>query len=234
MRFLAGLAALAFTCSIAAAHADAPPLRHLVYVFTYESRQQGAAPHAPGSAPDSRYNPNLDDQGTITVDVQREAPDRGLVVLVSEQGKYRSASMTTCAVYGDTAVACDQGKAMNAEEYTVLRFLGPNFFDPTRLDSNQHWSISQRKSGTTVKADYTVTKAENGTMKIDETRQVTDTSQGPIVVEMQTKIDYNANRLLPTAIEEGATEYQHVDVVGVTSITYQMTFKLVSDSMGTP
>lgn len=231
MRLLVGVVALALTCGTATARADAPPLRHLVYAFTYQSRQQGAAPHAPGSATDSRYNPNLDDQGTITVDVLREAPDRGLVVVVSEQGKYRKAPPATCAVYSDTTTACDQSKTTNAEEYTVLRFLGANFFDPNRLDSKQHWSISQRTSGTTVKADYTVSGTENGTTKIDETRQVTDTSQGPIVVEMQTAIAYNENRVLPTAIEESAIEYQHVDVVGVTSISYRLTFNLVSDSM---
>jgi len=231
IRSIAGVA-VAIVLVTAVARADSPPLRHLVYSFTYEQRQHGSVTSETGSSGARSYNGNLDDQGTMTVDVLREAQDRGLVVVVGEQGEYtRRSAAATCAVYGNTTVVCDPSKAVNPEELTLLRFLGANFFDPNLLDANQHWAISFTQGRTKVNADYTVRSNDSGVMKIDETRHVEDTSQGSITVDTQTKIDYNANRLLPTAIDEYATEEQHSGVVGVSSTTYQTTFSLVSDSM---
>jgi hypothetical protein len=225
--------ALASFAVVTAARADTPPLRHLVYSFTYSSRQAGAVGNDPGTTGNSTYTGKLDDKGTMSVDVLREAADRGLVVVVSERGEgTRRAEAATCAVYGNTTVVCDPTKAMNPEELTLLRFLGANFFDPNLLDAKQHWSVSQRKTGLTMTADYTVTSNDgNGGMKISETRHVESTAQGSITVDTQTKLDYNANRLLPTAIDEYATEDQHSGVIGVSSTTYETTFTLVSDSM---
>lgn len=231
MRSIIG-AVLAIACVVAAARADTPPLRHLVYSFTYESRQSGTVSNDPGSTGNRTYNGKLDDTGTMTVDVLREAPDRGLVVVISEQGQYtRRAPAATCAVYGNTTVVCDPSKAMNAEEYTLLRFLGANFFDPNMVDSKRHWSVANRQGGTSMTADYTIESSNNGVMKIDETRHVEDTAHGSITVDTQTKLDYNDNRLLPTAVDEYATEDQHSGVIGVSTTTYQTTLKLVSDSM---
>lgn len=109
MRSLALVTFCAFACAALAARADTPPLRHLVYSFSYQSRQNGTVTNDPGVGGRSTYNGNLDDMGTITVDVLREAPDRGLVVVVSEKANYvRSAAPVTCAVYGNTTVVCDQ------------------------------------------------------------------------------------------------------------------------------
>jgi hypothetical protein len=216
----------------AVARADTPPLRHLVYSFTYEALQNGTVTSETGSSGNRAYSNKIDDRGTMTVDVLREAPDRGLVVVVSEQGTYtRRAPAAMCAVYGNTTVACDPSKLVNGEEYTLLRFLGANFFDPTALDAKQHWSVSQSKGKTTVRADYTVTSNANGILKIDETRHVEDTSTGSITVDSQTKLEYATAALLPTSIEEYATEEQHSGLIGISTTTYQTTLNLVSDSM---
>ena len=228
------LASLTLTCGSAAkaALADTPPLRHLVYSFTYESYQNGKVTSEPGSSGHRSYNTKLDDQGSMIVDVLREAPDRGLVVVISEQGTYsRRAPAATCAVYGNTTIVCDPGKQVNGEEYTLLRFLGANFFDPNMLDAKQHWSIAETKDKTKVTADYTVTSNVNGLLKIDETRHVDDNSTGSITVDSQTKLEYAADRLLPTSIDEYAIEEQHSGIIGVSKTTYQTTLKLVSDSM---
>ncbi len=218
--------------SAAVARADTPPLRHLVYSFTYEASQSGSVTSEAGSSGSRSYSTKIDDKGTMTVDVLREAPDRGLVVVVSEQGTdTRRAAAATCAVYGNTMVVCDPGKQVNGEEYTLLRFLGANFFDSNLLDAKQHWSISQSKDKTTVTADYTVTSDVNGLMKISEKRHVEDKSTGSITVDSETKLEYAANRLLPTSIDEYATEEQHSGVIGISTTTYQTTLELVSDSM---
>jgi hypothetical protein len=219
-----------FTAAVA--RAGTPPLRHLVYSFTYESYQNGTVTSEPGSSGNRSYSTKLDDNGTMTVDVLRETPDRGLVVIVSEQGtNSRRAPEATCAVYGNTTVVCDPSKQVNGEEYTLLRFLGANFFDPNTLDAKQHWSISQSKGKTKVTADYVVTSDANGILKIDETRHVEDTSTGSITVDSQTKLEYAVDRLLPISIDEYATEEQHSGMIGISKTTYQTTFKLVSDSM---
>jgi hypothetical protein len=232
MRYILAAAAVAFAFSGAIARADAPPLRHLVYSFTYESSQAGAVTNEPGSTGNRTYTGKLDDQGTMMVDVMREAPDRGLVVVISEQGEgTRRAPPATCAVYGNTIVICDPTKVVNPEEYTLLRFLGANFYDPNLLDSKQHWSVSQRRGNMTVNADYVVNSNDNGVMNISETRHVEDTSQGSIAVDTQSKLDYNFNRLIPTSITEYATEHQQSGVLGMSTTIYQTTFSLVSDSM---
>ncbi len=226
------MSVVAIAFMAAAARVDAPPLRHLVYSFSYEQRQQGAVTSEAGSTGNRTYEGTLDDRGTMTAGVLREAPDRGLVVVVSEQGEYtRRASPATCAVYGNTTVVCDPSKAMNAEELTLLRFLGANFYDPNLVDVKRHWSVGQSKGGTTVTADYVIESDDGGVMKIGETRHVESTVQGSISVNTQTKIDYNASRLLPTAIDEYTTEDQHGGVLGVSMTTYQTTLKLVSDSI---
>jgi hypothetical protein len=233
MRYVLGAVfALAVVASAAVVRADAPPLRHLVYSFTYEQRQHGDVPNDPGTSGAHTYNGKLDDQGTMTVDVLREAQDRGLLVVVSEQGQgSRRADPATCAVYGNTTVVCEPKKIVNAEELTLLRFLGANFYDPNGLDAKQSWSVSDKKGGTTMTATYTVTSNTNGVMKITESRHVESTAQGSITVDTQTKLDYDFNRLLPTAIDEYATEDQHSGVIGVSQTTYQTTYTLVSDSM---
>lgn len=226
------MAVVVFASAAAAARADAPPLRHLVYSFTYEQRQEGSVTSEPGSTGNRTYKGTLDDQGTMTVDILREAPDRGLVVVVSEQGEYtRRASAATCAVYGNTLVVCDPSKALNAEELTLLRFLGANFYDPNLVDPKHHWSVAQSKGGTKMTADYVVDSDDGGVMKIGETRHVESTAEGSITVDTQTKIDYDFGRLLPTSIDEYTTEDQHSGVLGVSMTTYQTTLKLVSDSM---
>jgi hypothetical protein len=233
-RLFTVLASLSLTAGspAAVARADAPPLRHLVYAFTYEGYQNGAVTSEPGSTGNRSYSTKLDDKGTMTVDVLREAADHGLVVVVSEEGTYtRRAPAATCAVYGNTTVVCDPSKQVNGEEYTLLRFLGANFFDANMLDAKQHWSVSQSKGKTTVTAAYTVTSDVNGILKIDETRHVEDTSTGSITVDSQTKLQYTPSRLLPTSIQEYATEEQHSGIIGISTTTYQTTLDLVSDSM---
>lgn len=223
------VAALSFAFWPVAVRADTPPpLRHLVYSFTYESRLHGTVPHDPGTSGAGSYNAKVDDKGTITVDVLREAPDRGLTVVVSEQGIYtRRAAPATCAVYGNTTVFCDPSKTVNIEEYTLLRFLGVNFVDPKTIDAKNHWSISQSKGATNLSADYTIESISDGAMTIQESRYAKDTT-----FSYETKIEYDFKRLLPTAIDEYTTEDQHAGLIsGISRTTYQTTLTLVSDSM---
>lgn len=232
MRTFIAIAALGFLSAAVAARAAAPPLRHLVYSFSYESDQRGAVTSEPGTSGARSYSGRLDDVGTITVDVLREAPDRGLVVIVSEEGQAtRRSAPATCAVYGNTTVVCDTAKTLNSEEYTLLRFLGANFYDPNLVDPKQHWSIAQHKRTTNLAADYWIGANDNGVMTISETRHLDDTSQGSITIQTETKLDYNANRLLPTSIDEYSTEQQRSGVAGISTTIYQTTLKLVSDSM---
>lgn len=232
MRLVLGVSILAFVTAAAAARADAPPLRHLVYSFTYESDQHGAVPNEPGSTGNRSYNGSLNDMGTISVDVLREASDRGLVVVVAEQGQStRRAAPATCAVYGSTEVVCDPSKQLNSEEYTLMRFLGANFFDPNLLDAKQHWTISHTRGNTKVNADYTVMSTDGDVLKIGETRHVEDTTEGSTTIDTQAKLDYNVKRLIPISVDEYTIEEQHSGYLGTTKTTYQTTLKLVSDSM---
>src|SRR5579863_6744586 len=101
MRPLSLCATVVFTLSsVIAAKADAPPMRHLVYSFTYGSKQTVGArdtnAYSTNGSGDitptqgsriSQYEGALGDKGTMEVDVIREQPDKGLIVVVSENAE---------------------------------------------------------------------------------------------------------------------------------------------------
>jgi hypothetical protein len=216
----------------AAGAGTSAPLRHLVYSFTFEMRENGAVPNEAGSTGNRTYKGTLDDKGTMTVDVLREAADRGLLVVISEEGiDTRKAAPATCAVYGNTDVICDLSKTVNIEEYTLLRFLGANFVDPANVDEKGHWTISVNRGPTSLTADYTINSNDGGELKIDEQRHVKDKSQGFVTSDSETKIDYSGTRLVPVSIEEYKTEDRHAGIGGVSTTVYQTTLTLTSDSM---
>jgi hypothetical protein len=235
MRYLLAVVVLALGGAPASTTSDTPaPLRSLVYAFTFEMSEQGDVTSEPGSTGARTYSGAINDKGTISVDVLREAPDRGLLVVIREAGAdTRKAPPATCAVYGNTDVVCDPSKTINLEEFTLLRFLGVTFVDPSKIDAKQHWPVSVSKGATSVTADYTINANNNGVMAIAEQRHVQNKSQGIVTSDFQTKIDYDTARLVPTAIEEYVTEQRHAGMNGESTTIYQTTLKLTSDSMAT-
>jgi hypothetical protein len=242
------VAAVAFLSTTELAWADSS-LGQLVYNFTYGSDQHVRARDEQGNmnintatvdSPTgehstsgiSDYHGKLDDKGTMTVDIVSRQPDKGLVVNISEQGENtRRAPPATCVVYGDTRVICDPNKTVYQEEYTLLRFLGANFVDPSRLDANKHWAIDQAGQMNTIKADYVVTSNANGNMQISESRQIIPNGGGSLTTDIQTKIGYDTTRSVPTSVDEYTTQRQDNGVSGSTTTIYQTTLQLVSDSM---
>jgi hypothetical protein len=231
--------AAAILAATGVARADSS-LGQLVYSFTYGSDQHVTARdqqmnmdigNPPTSSGISDYHGKLDDKGTMTVDIVSRQPDKGLVVNISEQGQNtRRAPPATCVVYGDTHVICDPNKTVYQEEYTLLRFLGANFVDPSQLDANKHWAIDQSDQSNTIKADYTVTGDANGNMQISETRKIIPNSGGSLTTDIQTKIGYDSARSVPTSIDEYVTQRHDNGVSGTTTTIYQTTLQLVSDS----
>jgi hypothetical protein len=241
---IAGFIGVLF-CTSAIARSDTPPIRHLVYYFTWGSQQQVVARDSNTPAEDSNehglqtsngsgmshYGGNLNDKGTITVDVQREQPDKGLIVSISEQGEYtRKAPPATCVAYGNTTVICDPDKTVYPEEYTLLRFLASNFVDPTQLDANKHWSLGQSSPNLQVTANYTILDNNNGIMKINEIRSIKQTGSGVVTSDVQTKIGYDFGRLVPTSVDEYITQRQSGGVSGYSITIYQTTLQLQTDS----
>jgi hypothetical protein len=213
-------------------------LKELVYAFTYGSEQDVSARDQQMNidiggqgmtSGISHYHGSLTDKGTIKVDILSQQPDQGLVVSISEQGENtRRAPPATCVVYGDTRVICDPSKTVYPEEYTLLRFLGPNFIDPSQFDANKHWSVSQHGSVVAVKADYTVTGSDNGTMEISESRKIVPNAGGSLTTDIQTKLGYNVANSVPTSIDEYVTQRQDNGVSGTTTTIYQTTLHLLT------
>lgn len=246
-------AALALVCAAGllpvGASADAPPVRHLVYSFTYGSQQSitsrdeavegttaGSAKvqsgYYGGSSGLSHYGGNLGDKGTMSVDVMREQPDKGLVVVISENAEStRKAPPATCVVYGNTSVICDPNKTVNPEEYTLLRFLASNFVDPNVLDANKHWGYDTSEGGNALKADYTIVHSDGNLMDISEVRSLKAAGTGANTTNVQSKIGYDFGRLVPTSIEEYVTQRAEGGNNGSSTTIYQTDLKLVTDSM---
>ncbi len=216
-------------------------LGQLLYGFTYSTNQNTSARDSTNNLQGigsqqgsgaSQYTGSLSDKGTIAVSVIGKEQDGGLVVNVSEQGQdTRRAPPATCVVYGNTNVICDPNKTVYVEEYTLLRFLGPNFVDPDQLDAKRHWAITQNNGGTDLKANYTINSNVNGIMQIGETRSLRGTGGGSLTTDVQTKLGYDFNRSVPTSVEEYVTQRRDNGVVGTSTTIYQTTLNLISDTM---
>ncbi len=220
----------------------------LVYSFTYSSNQDVTARDSSTSAEDvnsesglsggstnggmSNYHGSLNEKGTMTVSVTGKQADDGLIVDISEQGEnIHRAPPATCVVYGSTRVICDPNKTVYPEEYTLLRFLGPNFVDPNSLDAKRHWQTAQSGGGEVIKGDYTIDANTGGVMQIGEVRSIRPAGGGNETTDVQTKITYDFNRSVPTAVDEYVTQRQDNGVTGTTKTVYQTTLNLVSDSV---
>ncbi len=237
-----GLAALSFAPGAAYAGSPGPTL---VYDFTYSSKQSIQARDSSDSAESintgglaggnngiSHYSGALDDKGTMTVQVVGTEQDGGLVVNISEAGQQtRRAPAATCVVYGNTRVICDPNKTVYTEEYTLLRFLGGKFVDPSQLDANKHWTATGLSNPSlTVTADYSINGNNNGQMQIGEKRIVKALGAGHLTTDVETKIGYDFNRSVPVSVDEYATQYTDGGLKGTSTTIYQTTLNLVSDT----
>ncbi len=235
-------AIMALVCGFTAARADTP-MGRLVYSFSYGSNDTTTARDSVnnveptlvgsnGSSGMSHYSGSLNDKGTISVAILKQQPDGGLVVTISEQGEStRRAGPAECVVYGNTNVICDPSKTVYSEEYTLLRFLGGNFVDPSSLDAQRHWQIVQNDPSLHVKADYTINSNLNGIMQIGELRSVRNPKGGSLTTDIQSKINYDFKRSVPLSVDEYVTQRHDNGVVGTSTTIYQTTLNLVSDTM---
>lgn len=246
VKLIAAAATAALFCSPVAARAD-QPAGTLVYNFTYgvEQNIQARDSALPAESVDgygnyngtvnngiSHYRGSLDDKGTITVDVVKKQPDGAMVVMISEQGQnVRRAPPAECVVYGNTHVICDPNKTVYTEEYTLLRFLGANFVDPSQLNASKGWQIVQNSGdGEEVSANYIINNNNNGLMQIGEKRTVREQGAGHLTTDIETKIGYDFSRLVPTSVDEYATQHTDAGIKGTSVTTYQTTLNLVSDT----
>ena len=213
------LSGIALSLTVLIAQATAPPVqRHLVYTFTYgvsTDRQvhtsgmgAGGNGDASGTAASGMadFTGGNEDKGTIAVDVVREQPDTGLVVSVSEAARdSRSAEPATCVVYSDTTIVCDPNKKINAEELTLLRFLGVHFVDPNQLDAKQHWHV-ERAGAISSAADYTIDKNVDGALTISEVRVVKEIGARARTTNVNATVGYDFNKTVPIAINAYSIE----------------------------
>ena len=168
----------------------------------------------------------------MTVEIVKKQADGAMVVMISEQGEQiRRASPAECVVYGNTHVICDPNKTVYTEEYTLLRFLGGNFVDPSQLDANRHWVVTQDNGLDNVRADYTINSNNNGMMSIGEKRSVKEYGVGHLTTNVETKIGYNFKQSVPTSVDEYADQYTDSGLKGTSRTIYQTTLNLVSDSV---
>ena len=240
-------AALVGLCALPVAVRAIAQKGELVYSFSYSANQSITARDASDSAEPintqtealsggtngmSHYGGALTDKGTITVDIVKKQPDGAMVVMVNEQGEnVRRAPPAECVVYGNTHVICDPNKTVYTEEYTLLRFLGANFVDPSQLDASKHWSIVQNNgNGENVNADYAINSNNNGVMQIGEKRTVKELGAGRLTTNIETSIGYDFGRLVPTTVSEYATQRTDAGIKGNSTTTYQTTLNLVTDT----
>lgn len=234
-------------CALPIAGRAVTATSELVYNFTYSTNQSITARDSvnnvepilvgsSGTSGMSHYGGTLTEKGTITVDFVKRQPDGAVVVTISEQGQnIRRAPPAECVVYGNTHVICDPSKTVYTEEYTLLRFMGANFVDPSQLDSSKHWQIVQNSGdGEDLSADYTIDGSSSGTMQIGEERKIKDEGAGHLTTNVETKIRYDSARLIPISVDEYATQHADSGIKGTSTTTYQTTLDLASGTVAKP
>lgn len=217
------------------------PQRHLVYSVSYGATSSmtthnsgfSGAGGGGGSGVETTQG-HTGANGTITIDVLREQPDKGLVLTVAESAdnnEHRTHA-TTCVVYGNTTAICDPNGTVEPEALELLRVLGTNFVDPSLVDAKQHWQFSNAGPDASTVSNFTITKNAAGVMSISEDRQITYSGSRRGSAQGSTSISYDFNRTLPTAVHSQVTgrvqagsDYRDVKT--------DVTLTLVSDSMAT-
>ena len=231
---VAALAALAL-----GATPSSPPVRVLVYTFTYtnfttetihDSGINAPAFHAPVSGvAESRAADS--DLGTITVEVLRVQPDTGLIVSVAEDAHgHRSARPATCVVYGNTNVICDPDVRVNTEELSLLRLLGSNFVDTNQIDAKNHWRVDQSGNRMSDVADFSIDKNQDGMLKISSTRILRETDAIGFVSTTNGTISYDWGRLVPTSVVDDETIRQPGSLDRYSTVRTQTSLTLIRDS----
>ncbi|MDQ2680337.1 MAG: hypothetical protein M3Y21_04850 [Candidatus Eremiobacteraeota bacterium] len=236
-----------FAMSATAAGADTPtPIRHLVYNFTYAlisnlqisssgistSKSDGSMGSTAPASGVSNYTGGNADKGTITADVLQATPDGGLVVNISEQAEStRKAPVVKAAIYGDGRVFYDTSQTMNEEELELLRTLGRNFVDTSRLDAKNHWQITGSGPDLSVVADYTVKSSANGIANIDIQRVVKMTGAQAQNTTTDGSIVYNLADSMPTVIHEESMQRRQQQMDQYNTIQTHIDLTLSSDSL---
>ncbi len=202
----------AFFVASATAFADPPPIRSMVFNFTYgttsdlEVLNSGIDPtgqSAAGGTGVSNYYGSEGDKGTISVDVLGERSDKSLVVKVSEQGEQRRrAAPVICIVWATTMVKCEQNLTVLPEELTIVRLLAPGFVDPNKIDENNHWAVNVGDSANGAKMDFRISSNQNGILNIDSDSSSSAHSGGTATSTSSEKITYNLADNVPTRIDE--------------------------------
>lgn len=235
----AGVFALFGVQSALADTASSTPMRHLVYSVTYgatssmTTHNSGFSGNGGGSGSGVETTQgHTGASGTLTIDVVREQPDKGVVLTVAESAdnaEHRTRA-TTCVVYGNTTTICDPNGTVEPEAIELVRVLGANFVDPALIDAKQHWQLSNAGSDSSTVSNFSIVRNADGIMSINEDRQITYSGARRGSAEGTSTIAYDFNRTLPTALHsvvtgriQAGSDYRDVRT--------DVTLSLVSDSM---
>jgi hypothetical protein len=152
----------------AAAGAPDPP-RTLVYHFQVSARSFGGETEN-NDLVNSDSQAGVDGRsGRITVAFDQAASDGGVVAEVTEaiDGEARARQTLRCTASGaSTSLDCGPDADYTYEEVSLLAFLGPQFYDASRLDAKAHWHASARSATAAVDSDFIVLKSSGSLLTI--------------------------------------------------------------------
>jgi hypothetical protein len=236
-RFCISLAAVAALTANAALADGEKPIRQLTYKFditlstdaTIHDSGIGGGPIS-GS---SDYRGGTTDEGTISVDVMQVQPDQGLVVQIAEQARNRrDATPTMCVIYGTGMNICDQSHGqLNAEEMTLLRFLGRNFVNRSEIDAKNHWRYSTNTPQADETNDYTIANSRGETLDINYQRVLKVSGAGGFDATTDGSLTYNEKLSVPLSIKEQTTSRKNTGMGNYTTSRQDLSFTLNQDSM---
>jgi hypothetical protein len=233
--FFISLAAAAMTAGTALADA---PIRHLVYDFDVSisttSTVQSAVTSGEPMTGSTDFRAGTGDRGQIMIDVMSVQPDTGLVVQVSEKGKSgtRNAAPTTCVVYGNTELICDQSNGqLNQEELALLRLLGRNFISPATIDAKNHWHYATTNPQSQETDDFALGKSDGDLVPVSYQRVLKVTGGSGYDSTSEGTISYNQKLSVPMSVREDTSMRKQAGIGTYDTVQQKITLTLASDSM---
>jgi len=168
------------------------------------------------------------DTGTIAVTVLGMRPDGGLFVNVSEAAQnYRKVAPADCAIYPTTKIAC--AGLIVPEEAAVISTLSPAFFDPSRLDSKNHWHEDGGIPGLSL--DFTASAPSGSIVTIAEDKNVKFAGGLGGTAHDSATFTYDTVRRVTTELKAYDTERPSQGQPGqYSNIVYDITATLATDS----
>ena len=246
-RSLLAVAALVLTAIAPVVGAEAPkPIRTLVYAVAYAARTRneehtsGFTGKAGGPATISEGNAavervaDVNDDGTLTIDVIAATPDGGLVVDATFAGKATNQPSIRVAIFPDGRLSYDPRAPLSVEATHVLPLLARGIIAGRDVSPGASWTTAVPSPSARGGTVYRVTHVEGDRADLAIESDITESGPRGFSERGRGTATYAMDRLCPVLYELQAQSRHQPTADQYVTATAHLTAKLVSDTFAKP